>query len=66
MFVEVIWLNYHMELALFLKVKQVLNEAAEINQNATAQANLISAKAEADSKATVENARSAGLKLLYR
>ncbi len=45
--------------------KRIQNEALEIAQNATAQSELLVSKAKASSVATVEDARSKGLKQLY-
>lgn len=50
---------------LILQVKNILNQAAEINNNATAHSTLIRAEAQANATATVEGARSDGLRLLY-
>ena len=47
------------------QVKQTENQALEISQNATAQSNLLAAKARASAKAILEKARSDGLKHLY-
>ncbi|XP_077997774.1 uncharacterized protein LOC144450899 [Glandiceps talaboti] len=47
------------------QVAAIQNEAAEITQNATAEANLIVAKAEAEARAVVEEAHNQGLKDLY-
>lgn len=47
------------------QVEEINNTAAELSQNATAQADLIRAKASADAQAIVENAHNAGLQLMY-
>jgi len=46
-------------------VNEIENEAAEIGQNATAQSSLLRTKADSQSTALVEAARSEGLKNLY-
>ena len=45
---------------------EINNEAAEIAQNATAEATIIRAKADAESLLTVERARDAGLSYIYQ
>lgn len=45
---------------------EINNEAAEIAQNATAEATVIRAKAEAEALLTVEKARDAGLSYIYK
>ncbi|XP_002735949.1 uncharacterized protein LOC100378672 [Saccoglossus kowalevskii] len=47
------------------QVNEIDNIAAEINQNATAMSELIIAKANAESRAVVENAHNMGLQLVY-
>lgn len=47
------------------QVNEKSNMASEISQNATAMSNLLQSKAQAESTATVEKARSQGLKDLY-
>ena len=44
---------------------EINNQAAEIAQNATAEAKVIQAKAEADALLTVEAARDRGLSFIY-
>lgn len=45
---------------------EINNEAAEIAQNATAEATVIRAKAEAEALLTVEKARDTGLSYIYK
>lgn len=47
------------------KVQDIRNQASEISENATAQSNLIRAKAVAEAQAIIEEAHSTGLAMMY-
>ena len=49
----------------YFQKEKVYNEIAEIQANATAQANLIRARADANATAIIEQSRSDGLNYLY-
>ena len=49
-----------------LQVKRIENEAQVISQNGTAQSGVIAQRAHGDYTATVETARSEGLRSLYQ
>ena len=45
---------------------QIMNEADEVAQNATAQSTLLTANAKVEAKKIVEDARTSGLEILYK
>lgn len=53
------------DLPLSYQVQDINNEAAELSQNATAQSDLIRARAEAEAQAIIESAHSSGLAYMY-